>query len=109
MITMLDIRHLKTLIALRDAGSLVDAARRLHLTQSALSHQLKDLESRLNTRLFERKSRPIRFTRAGLEVLQLADNVLPMIQRTEQTLKKLRPDTMGDSTWRSNVTVVSSG
>ena len=86
---MLDIRHLKTLIALRDSGSLVDAARRLHLTQSALSHQLKDLESRLNTRLFERKSRPIRFTRAGLEVLQLADNVLPMIQRTEQTLKKI--------------------
>lgn len=89
MIPMLDFRHLKTLTALRDSGSLVDAARRLHLTQSALSHQLKDLEARLNTRLFERKTKPIRFTRAGLEILDLADRVLPMIQKTEQTLKKI--------------------
>ncbi|MEQ3692696.1 MAG: LysR family transcriptional regulator [Thalassolituus sp.] len=86
---MLDIRHLKTLVAIRDGGSMVDAARRMHLTQSALSHQLKDLEERLGTRLFERKSRPLRFTRAGLEVLDLADRVLPMIRQTEQTLRKI--------------------
>jgi len=86
---MLEIRHLKTLVALRDGGSLVDAARRLHLTQSALSHQLKDLEERLNSRLFERKTRPLRFTRTGLELLDLADRVLPMMQATEQTLKKI--------------------
>ena len=87
---MLDIRHLRTLTALRDSGSMVEAARRLHLTQSALSHQLKDLEDRLGTALFERKSRPVRFTRAGLEVLQLADRVLPMISQTERTLKKIQ-------------------
>ena len=88
--SMLDIRHLKTLTALRDSGSMVEAARRMHLTQSALSHQLKDLEERLGTSLFERKSRPIRFTRAGLEVLQLADRVLPMMSQTERTLKKIQ-------------------
>ena len=44
---MLEIRHLKTLHALREADSLVDAADRLHLTQSALSHQFKELEERL--------------------------------------------------------------
>lgn len=87
---MLDIRHLRTLTALRDSGSMVEAARRLYLTQSALSHQLKDLEDRLGTPLFERKSRPVRFTRAGLEVLQLADRVLPMISQTERTLKKIQ-------------------
>ena len=86
---MLDIRHLRTLAALRDGGSLVEAARRMHLTQSALSHQLKDLEERLNSPLFERKSKPLRFTRAGLELLQLADKVLPLISQTERNLQKL--------------------
>ena len=45
--TVLEIRHLKTLHALREADSLVEAAERLHLTQSALSHQFKELEERM--------------------------------------------------------------
>ncbi|MDO6805974.1 LysR family transcriptional regulator, partial [Wenyingzhuangia sp. 1_MG-2023] len=59
---MLEIKHLRTLVALRDGGTLVEAAKRLYLTQSALSHQLKDLEDKLGVRLFVRKSKPIRFT-----------------------------------------------
>ncbi|ASP40552.1 LysR family transcriptional regulator [Bacterioplanes sanyensis] len=86
---MLDLKHLRTLVALRDGGTLVEAARRLHLTQSALSHQLKDLEERIGTQLFERKSKPLRFTRAGLEVLQLADSVLPQMRACERNLQKL--------------------
>ena len=61
-----ELRHLRTLLALRDAGSLVEAADRLFLTQSALSHQLKDLETRLGCALFVRKSRPVRFTSLSL-------------------------------------------
>ncbi|MEC9251618.1 MAG: LysR family transcriptional regulator, partial [Pseudomonadota bacterium] len=53
-----ELRHLRTILALRDAGSLVEAAERLFLTQSALSHQLKDLENRLGCSLFVRKTRP---------------------------------------------------
>ncbi|HCL42241.1 MAG TPA: LysR family transcriptional regulator, partial [Pseudomonas sp.] len=51
---MLELRHLRTLSTLRDAESLVEAAERLHLTQSALSHQLKDLEEKLGMTLFVR-------------------------------------------------------
>ncbi|QQD21991.1 LysR family transcriptional regulator [Venatoribacter cucullus] len=86
---MLDIKHLRTLVALRDGGTLVEAARRMHLTQSALSHQLKDLEERLGVALFLRKSKPLRFTRAGLELLQLADSVLPLLRQTERNLQKM--------------------
>jgi len=62
---MIELKHLKTLSTLNKAGSLVEAAKQLHLTQSALSHQLKELEQRLDCSLFIRKSRPIRFTISG--------------------------------------------
>ena len=59
---MIEIKHLKTLQALRNCGSLAAAAAALHQTQSALSHQFSDLEQRLGFRLFVRKSQPLRFT-----------------------------------------------
>ena len=81
---MLEIRHLETLTAIRDGGSLQEAAERLHLTQSALSHQLRDLETRLGTPLLNRRTRPARLTTAGLRVLALADEVLPRMRATER-------------------------
>lgn len=62
---MIEIKHLKTLQALRNSGSLAGAAAALHQTQSALSHQFSDLEQRLGFRLFVRKSQPLRFTSGG--------------------------------------------
>ncbi|BAP13764.1 XRE family transcriptional regulator [Alcanivorax sp. 97CO-5] len=86
---MLELRHLATLRAIEEAGSLVEAAERLHVTQSALSHQLKDLEHRLGVALLVRRTRPVRFTTAGLRVLALARDVLPRVQQTERELKRL--------------------
>jgi len=76
---MLEVRHLTTLLAIEEAGSLMEAAERLHVTQSALSHQLKDLEGRLGVELLVRRTRPVRFTTAGLRVLTLARDVLPRV------------------------------
>ncbi len=70
---MIEIKHLKTLQALRNCGSLAAAAATLHQTQSALSHQFSDLEQRLGFRLFVRKSQPLRFTPQGEILLQLAN------------------------------------
>jgi len=86
---MLEIRHLETLIAIRDGGSLIEASERLHVTQSALSHQLRELEERLGTQLLNRRTRPLRFTTAGLRVLALADDVLPRMRAAERELRKL--------------------
>ncbi|UYP29508.1 transcriptional regulator MetR [Pseudomonas sp. Z8(2022)] len=86
---MLELRHLKTLHALRETDSLVEAAERLHLTQSALSHQFKELEERLGLQLFARKTKPVRFTSAGLRLLQLADHLLPQLRTAERDLARL--------------------
>ncbi|WP_069383168.1 LysR family transcriptional regulator [Halomonas caseinilytica] len=92
---MLELRHLRTLVALRDAGSLVEAAERVHLTQSALSHQIKDLEERLGSPLFLRKTRPVTFTRAGLRLLALAEQVLPQVRMAERDLARLAGNEQG--------------
>lgn len=86
---MIELRHLRTLMALRETGSLVEAAERVYLTQSALSHQLKDLENRMDAALFVRKTRPVEFTRAGLRLLDLADSILPEVRRAERDIARM--------------------
>ncbi len=80
---------MRTLRALRDAGSLVAASQRLHLTQSALSHQIRQIEELLGLSLFARKSRPLRVTDAGRRILAVADDVLPRLDRLERDLQRL--------------------
>ena len=86
---MIEIRHLKTLVTLRETGSLVEASERLCVTQSALSHQIKDLEARLGCELFLRKSRPLRFTEPGQRLLALADDVLARVDDAVREVQKL--------------------
>lgn len=87
---MIEIKHLRTLQALRNCGSLAAAAASLHQTQSALSHQFSDLEQRLGFRLFVRKSQPLRFTPQGEVLLGLAEQVLPQISQALQACHEPR-------------------
>lgn len=91
---MIEIKHLRTLQALRNCGSLAAAAAALHQTQSALSHQFSDLEQRLGFRLFVRKSQPLRFTPQGEVLLQLAEQVLPQISRALQACNEPHQTTL---------------
>jgi len=95
MQSILEVRHLKTLVALREAGNLLRAATLLNVTQSALSHQLKQLEDHHGTALFERKSVPVRFTPAGERLLKLADTVLPQIESAERDIVRLAQGVAG--------------
>ena len=89
MQSILELRHLRTLVALREGGNLLRAATLLNLTQSALSHQIKQLEEHHHATLFERKSVPLRFSAAGQRLLQLADAILPQVAETERDLVRL--------------------
>ena len=68
---MLEIRHLKTLLALREHGSLVAAASDLCLTPSAISHQLKELDHWFGVEVVNRRSRPVTFSTVGQRLLKL--------------------------------------
>lgn len=94
-LSILEIRHLRTLVALRDTGSLVRAAQLLNLTQSALSHQIKLVEDHFGMPLFERKSVPPQFSSTGLRLLELADAALPLIEGAERDVARLSSGTAG--------------
>ena len=91
----IELKHLRTLIAIQETGSLVEAAQRVHLTQSALSHQLKELEERMGGSIVVRKSKPIRFTASGERLLTLARKILPEVNLAEQDLLKLLAGNVG--------------
>ncbi len=87
--SVLELRHLETLVALAECGSLSKAASRLFLTQSALSHQLKALESLYGAALVEKNVRPLRFTAIGQRLLTLARVVLPQVAEATRDVARL--------------------
>lgn len=89
MESIIELRHLRTLLALKETGSVSMAAKRVFLTQSALSHQIRTLEQYYGTTLFERKSIPIHFTAAGERLLQLARDITPLVANAELDLVQI--------------------
>jgi LysR family transcriptional regulator for metE and metH len=82
----LDLRHLRLVAAMAESGGQTRAARRLNLTQSALSHQLRELESRIGSPLFIRASRRMVLTAIGERVLASARRVLHEVETLERDL-----------------------
>ncbi|MCH8761445.1 LysR family transcriptional regulator [Neisseria gonorrhoeae] len=89
MDSIIELRHLKTLLALEETGSVSLAAKRVFLTQSALSHQIRMLENHYGTPLFERKSTPLRFTPVGERLLRLAHELIPQVAVAERDLARI--------------------
>lgn len=93
--TMLELRHLRTLAALHETGSVSRAAKRVHLTQSALSHQIKALQSHYGLPVIQRRGQSIELTEAGKHLVALAGKVLAEIQGTERDLAKISQQASG--------------
>ena len=86
---MIEIRHLKLIHAVAEVGTLKKAAELLFLSQSALSHQLKELESRLGTAVFYRVNNQLLFTPAGKELLDASREVLNRLHHAESTIQAI--------------------
>jgi LysR family transcriptional regulator for metE and metH len=79
------VRDLELVISLAAVGSTAGAASRLHLTQSAISRALNQVEARLGVRLFERNSRGLSPTPAGQRLLAGAPAVLRQLHELERS------------------------
>ncbi|MEZ0231328.1 MAG: LysR family transcriptional regulator [Methylophilaceae bacterium] len=93
---MIEIRHLKSFKAISESGKLALAAERVHLTQSALSHQIRAVEEYYDITLFQRTAHGLRFTPAGERLLKLADIVLEATAHAERDLERLKLDQSGE-------------
>jgi len=91
----IEIRHLRLVAAVADVGSLTRAGDQLHLTQSALSHQLRDIESRLGAALFLRVGKRLVLTPAGERLLASATDVLHRLERAEHEIREMGRDRAG--------------
>ncbi|MDJ1473268.1 LysR family transcriptional regulator [Xanthocytophaga flava] len=85
----MEIRHLKLIKAIVEEGSITKAIDKLHLTQSALSHQLKEAEYQLGTKIFVRLNKKWILTSAGEKIYTLANDILTKLSETEQEIKQL--------------------
>jgi LysR family transcriptional regulator for metE and metH len=85
----LEVRHLRLVTEIAAAGSMTRAADRLYLTQSALSHQLRDIEARFKTQFFVRLGRRMVLTPAGERLLTSARRVLTDLEQAEEDLRNL--------------------
>lgn len=91
----IEFRHLRTIRAIHREGGLAKAADVLHITQSALSHQIKGLEDQAGVELFVRRSKPMKLSAAGQRLLRVAEKVLPEIEALEAEFSGVRAGSAG--------------
>lgn len=83
---MLDSQQLRAFVSVADHGSVTRAAEAMHLTQSAVSAQIKRLEEQLGCRVFERTTRSLQLTAQGSVLLSYARSILNLQQQAVSRL-----------------------
>lgn len=91
----LEFRHLRTLSAIVDTHSLTKAAERLHLSQPAVSHQVRVMEELCGLPLFERKTMPVKLTPGGQRLLELARQMDQQMAEAERDLARIAGGSTG--------------
>lgn len=81
--------QLHAVVTIADAGTLVRAARRLHISQPPLTRKVRALEDELGVVLFERGARGMRPTPAGLALLERARGILAEVERAAEEARAL--------------------
>jgi len=97
----LSLRQIRSYVCVAELKSFTRAAATLHISQPALTVQIRNLEDALRSRLFDRNSRSVELTRAGKELL-------PLLQRALQDLDAVVADTHAKSAGRGGMVRIAS-
>jgi LysR family transcriptional regulator for metE and metH len=96
MVNVLESQHLRVIAEVARCESVTRAADRLNVTQSAVSHQLRDLEHKLGTSLFVRSGRRMLPTPAGRVIVDAADDILAAIGRIQARIDQIARHAAGE-------------
>jgi LysR family transcriptional regulator, cyn operon transcriptional activator len=91
----MELRHLRYFVTVADAGGFAQGAERLHITQPGLWRQIRDLESELGLRLFERVGRHVRLTADGDDLLNGGRDLLARIDAWVDRARALKSGRAG--------------
>lgn len=86
---LLDLRHLQLIQAIIETGRITDAAEKLGVTPSALSHRLREAERRLDVRLSTRMHKRLRVTPAAEYMAVVAERILSDLSRAEEDVRRM--------------------
>ena len=92
----IELKHLRTILAIHEAGSLQKATEKLNLTQSALSHQLRHIKKeQIGVEIFVPETRPLKLSPEGLELVEAARRILPEMEKLKSRFIDLRSGQTG--------------
>lgn len=95
MSSFLELRHFRLVQHIAETQSITRAAERLHLSQPALSRQLRDIEVKLGVTLFDRRGKTLQPTAAGRHLLSVASPILDLANQAEATVLQMASGTVG--------------
>lgn len=83
----MNLHHLKVFLAVAEAGSISAGAERLHISQPAVTREIRDLEASLDLRLFDRQPRGVQLTEGGRRLLDYAQRIFNLERAAERDLR----------------------
>ncbi|MEW7289386.1 LysR family transcriptional regulator [Aquimarina sp. 2304DJ70-9] len=91
----MEIKYFRLIKTIAEEGSIANSSEKLFLTQSALSHQLKDLEGQLGFKVFYRTRNKWELTEEGTELYKLGNAILESIENSFENIQQIRTGSVG--------------
>ena len=91
----IELKHLRSILAIHKTGSLQRATEQLNMTQSAISHQLRYIREQIGVELFVPETRPLKLSPEGLELIEAAERILSEVDKLKSRFVDLRSGQTG--------------